>query len=188
MSTTTPRRSARIAAKAAPAAAEPSAAKPRRSARIAAKAAPAAPKPSARKPAAPKENKASSAIELIRTTGSDDPMYYYTGYSLYRSNGKFEIICTEHGSECNTRDIVEGYDSDDDFELTLDQVIRLATNKSDPRVPDVATDNPHLLALYKSILEHKDVLQTWVSTDPEAPYAELATIYVAYSHYFFYGK
>jgi hypothetical protein len=108
----------------------------------------------------PEEKKASTAVPIIRTYGADDDGYTTTGYALYRANGKFEIINVGHCSCFDTVEILEGYD-EDEYENTLAHIVCLATSKSDPRVPDVVTEDPHLLALYASILEHKDVLETW---------------------------
>jgi hypothetical protein len=108
----------------------------------------------------PEEKKASTAVPIIRTYGVDDDGYTTTGYALYRANGKFEIINVGHCSCFDTVEILEGYD-EDEYENTLAHIVCLSTSKSDPRVPDVVTEDPHLLALYASILEHKDVLETW---------------------------
>lgn len=144
--------------------------KPRRSARIAAKA-PAA-KPPVTKPVTKpivtppvvedvyEEKKTSTAVPIIRTYGADDDGYTTTGYALYRASGKFEIINVGHCSCYDTVDILENYD-EDDYENTLAHIVCLATSKSEPRIPDVVTEDPHLLALYASILENKDVLETW---------------------------
>ncbi len=105
-------------------------------------------------------------ICLISTYGADDDGYESTGYALYRSKGMFEIICIDHCSCFDTVEILENYD-EVDFEHTLENIISLATNKSDPRVPDIVTQDPHLLALYESILEHKDLLLTWLPTTDE---------------------
>ncbi len=143
---------------------------PRRSARIAAKASSA--KPPASKPVTKpivtppgvqyfrEEKKASTAVPIIRTYGADDDGYTTTGYALYRANGKFEIINVGHCSCFDTVEVLEGYD-EDEFENTLAHIVCLATSKSEPRIPDVVTEDPHLIALYASILEHKDVLETW---------------------------
>ncbi len=140
--------------------------KPRRSARIAAKAPTTKPlvtKPIVTPPGVQyfrEEKKASTAVPIIRTYGADDDGYTTTGYALYRANGKFEIINVGHCSCFDTVEVLEGYD-EDEFENTLAHIVCLATSKSEPRIPDVATEDPHLLALYASILEHKDVLETW---------------------------
>lgn len=140
--------------------------KPRRSARIAAKAPTTKPlvtKPIVTPPVVEdvyEEKKASTAVPIIRTYGADDDGYTTTGYALYRANGKFEIINVGHCSCFGTVEVLEGYD-EDEYENTLAHIVCLATSKSEPRIPDVATEDPHLLALYKSILEHKDVLETW---------------------------
>jgi hypothetical protein len=149
---------------------------PRRSTRLAAKA--PAPKPipkSVPKPVAkpafdparyfPEEKKASTAVCVISTYGFED-CYERNGYELYRAKDKFEIICVDHCSCADTIEIVESYD-EDEYKHTFDDIIRLATAKSDPRVPDVATEDPHLIALYASILEHKDELLTWNPTKDE---------------------
>jgi hypothetical protein len=102
--------------------------KPRRSARIAAKA-PAAKAPAAKAPVTkpvtkpivtapdvkyfPEKKKASTAVPLIRTYGADDDGYTTTGYTLYRANGKFEIINVGHCSCFDTVEILEGYDEDE---------------------------------------------------------------------------
>lgn len=144
---------------------------PRRSVRIASKApAPKKPTPkSVPKPVAkpafnparyfPEEKKASTAVCVISTYGFED-YYERNGYELYRAKDRFEIICVDHCSCADTIEIVESYD-EDEYKHTVDDIIRLATAKSDPRVPDVATEDPHLIALYSSILTHKDVLLSW---------------------------
>ncbi len=104
-------------------------------------------------------------VQLISTYGADDDGYSTTGYALYRSKGMFEIICIDHCSCYETVEIVENYG--DDFRECLENIISLATNKSDPRVPDIVTQDPHLLALYESILQHKDQLLTWVPSTNE---------------------
>ncbi len=108
----------------------------------------------------PEPEEKGERIQLISTYGANDG-YECTGYALYRSKDMFEIICIDHCSCYNTVDILENYD-EVDFEYTLENIISLATNKSDPRVPDIVTQDPHLLALYESILKHKDQLLTWV--------------------------
>ena len=139
--------------------------KPRRSARIAAKAPVAKPitKPNIYTSVEkyfPEERKASTAVPIIRTYGADDDGYTTTGYALYRANGKFEIINVGHCSCFDTVEVLAGYD-EDEYENTLAHIVCLATSKSEPRIPDIVTEDPHLLALYASILEHKDVLETW---------------------------
>lgn len=111
----------------------------------------------------PEEKKVSTAVCIVGTYGADDS-YERNGYELYRVKDKFEIICVDHCSCFDTVEVVAGYD-EDEYEHTVDDIIRLATAKSDPRVPDVVTEDPHLLSLYESILKHKDVLLSWSPTD-----------------------
>ena len=126
----------------------------------------------------PEEKKASTAICIIGTYGAEDS-YERNGYELYRVKDKFEIICVDHCSCADTIEIVESYD-EDEYEHTVDDIIRLATSKSDLRVPDVVTENAYLIALYTSILEHKDVLLSW---NPEELDERLDMIEVPYSYY-----
>lgn len=126
----------------------------------------------------PEEKKVSTAVGVISTYGADDG-YERNGYELYRVKDKFEIICVDHCSCFDTVKILEGYD-EDAYEHTVDDIIRLATAKSDPRVPDVVTEDPYLIALYTSILEHKNELLTWNPTQDEE---SLDAIEVCNPHY-----
>lgn len=170
---------------------------PRRSPRIVAKS--PAPKPavkpvskSAPKPVIPvpfnparyfpEEKKVSSTACIISTYGADDG-YERNGYGLYRVKDKFEIICLDHCSCFDTVEILEGYD-EDEYQHTVNDIIRLATAKSDPRVPDVVTEDPYLIALYTSILEHKNELLTWNPTQDKEPLDEIEVYDLHYKHKF----
>jgi hypothetical protein len=81
----------------------------------------------------------------------DTPDYQVEGYALVRGeNSLFNIVDIRHCS-CNQTD----YDEEDECNLTLNQVIELAVRKVEPRLPDVVTDDIHLLELYKLVLEHQ---------------------------------
>ncbi len=58
----------------------------------------------------------------------------------------------------------DDYDITEEHNLTLTEVLNLAKNQSDPRVPDVKTTDKYLLGLYKMILEFKEELKdnTWI--------------------------
>ncbi len=83
------------------------------------------------------------------------------GYALTRTtNNRFDIVNLEHGTMCETDDLL-----DDEGAYSYDEILELATNKSDPRIPDIATDDVHLLTLYVSILKHKEAILTWNPKD-----------------------
>ncbi len=84
-----------------------------------------------------------------------------TGYALYRYNGMFSIICVDHWPSFNALEVLEEYEKND-FDTPLEYVITQAVNKAHPHLDDIPTHDPHLLALYDSILKHKDQLLTWL--------------------------
>ena len=93
--------------------------------------------------------------EVLRYSQDEYESY---GFALTRYNGKYAIANISHCSCFGTE-----YDEVENT-LTLKEVIKLAENQSDPRVPDVKTTDEFLLGLYKMILEFKEELKdnTWI--------------------------
>lgn len=95
--------------------------------------------------------------EVLRYSEDD---YISIGFALTRENGKFSIVeVVEIDGDLTDADDYVDYDITKEHNLTLTEVLKLAKNKSDLRVPDVKTTDKYLLGLYKMILEFKKELK-----------------------------
>ena len=80
--------------------------------------------------------------------------YEVVGYMLTRIGEKYSLTSIEHCSCYSTE-----YEDEESHTLSLEEVIQLAKNKSDPRVPDTKTEDDSLLGLYELILTHQEDLK-----------------------------
>lgn len=93
--------------------------------------------------------------EVLRYSENDYETY---GFAVTLYKGKYAISNINHCSCFDTE-----YD-DDENTLTLEEVIKLAELKADPRVPDVKTKDKYLLGLYELILGYQKELKNpkWI--------------------------
>jgi hypothetical protein len=99
-----------------------------------------------------------SAPTIIIRTEASNHFTYSMGYVLTRTNDRFDIVDVSHGSMCDTEDFLGDVAA---AAYSVDEIIQMATRKSEPRIPDIQTTSKDLLALYDSILQHQSELLTW---------------------------
>jgi len=73
------------------------------------------------------------------------------GYMLTRIKKRYALTCISHCS-CDGTD----FGDESDHTITAKNLIQMAWNKSDPRVPDTRTEMLDLIILYDMILEFQE--------------------------------